>query len=415
MFEWTEEHQLVEKMMRSFFEKELVPLVDDMEEGKVLPYPVIRKLLETFGMTEAIRQGLQAKANRLRQSAEGGTSEDAGFVLAGGAGQDPAMTALLAKEASRISPGFFLSFGAQLGLCGMTLVTKGNADQLERFAIPVMTMEKVGAWGLTEPNSGSDAFALETIAEERGDHFVLNGSKAFITNAPYADIMVVYAKVAGARADKSRVYPFVVERGMQGLTTGAPMKKMGMKASPTGEIFLDDVMVPRENLLGSLESSSREQAKGILEGERTGAPAMCLGIIERCITDATRYAIQRKQFGKSIADFQLVQARIAKMYVHCENVRNLVFKQIWMQKKRKGTMRDACAGKYYCSEAAVEVALEAVQLMGGNGYMQEFAVERLMRDAELLRIGGGTSDIQLLNIAKDLLGKEGHEVSLGGR
>lgn len=415
MFEWTEEHQMIEKMMRSFFAQELAPHVEDLEDEAMLPYPIMRKLLDTFGMTEAVRGGLLKKAEKLRQrEATGGVAVTDTEDWSGGAAQDPAMTALLAKEAGRISPGFFLSFGAQMGLCGLTLVSKGNAEQLERFAIPVMTLEKVGAWGLTEPNSGSDAFSLQTVAEEKEDHFLLNGSKTFITNAPHADIMVVYAKVASARADKSRIYPFVVERGMKGLETGAPMKKMGMKGSPTGEIFMDDVIVPKTNLLGSLESSSREQAKGILEGERSGAPAMCLGIIERCIEDVTRYSIERKQFGKPIADFQLIQARIARMYVQYENVRNLVFKQIWMQKENKGTMRAACAGKYYCTEAAVDVALEAVQLMGGNGYMREYAVERLMRDAELLRIGGGTSDIQLLNIAKDILLQEGHEISLAG-
>lgn len=418
MFEWNEQQKMIEGVFRNFFENELAPHVTELEEEKMLPYPIMRKMLETFGMVGPLRKGLMKKAAKLReregQPAAVATQEDPAEDWAGGASTDPAISALLSKEASRVSPGFFLSVGAQLGLCGMTLVGKSNAEQLEKFAIPVMTMEKIGAWGLTEANSGSDAFSLQTVAKDNGDHFVINGSKTFITNAPYADIFVIYAKIDGARADKSRIFPFVLERGMKGLTTSKPMKKMGMLASPTGEIFLDDVIVPKANLLGSMESSSRDQAKGILEGERTGAPAMCLGIIERCLEDSIQYSLNRKQFGRPIADFQLIQARLAKMYVLYENVRNLVFKQVWMQANRKGNMKEACAGKYYCTEAAVEVALEAVQLMGGNGYMREYAVERLFRDAELLRIGGGTSDIQLLNIAKDIFREKNHEISLSG-
>lgn len=416
MFEWNEQHRMMEQALRAFFAAELAPHVEKLEEEEMLPFPIMRKMLETFGMVPAIQSGLKKRAAKLRARSGGVAvqeSEDDGD-FAGGMASDPAISAMLSKEAARISPGFFLTFGAQMGLCGLTLVAKGNADQIEKYAIPVMTCEKIGAWGLTEPNSGSDAFALQTVAKEQGDHFVLNGSKTFITNAPYADIMVVYAKIDGARGDKSRIFPFVVERGMKGLTTSKPMNKMGMRGSPTGEIFMDDVIVPKENMLGTLGESSRGQAKSILEGERSGAPAMCLGIIERCLEDSIKYSIQRKQFGRPIADFQLIQARIAKMYVHYENVRNLVFKQIYLQSERKGNMREACAAKYYCTEAAVEVALEAVQLMGGNGYMREYAVERLFRDAELLRIGGGTSDIQLLNIAKDLYRQENYDVALGG-
>lgn len=415
MFEWTEQHKMMEGMMRAFFAAELEPHVEALEEERMLPYPIIRKMLETFGTLGPIRKGLEKRAAKLRAKEGGGVAVSEGDDdWSGGANNDPSVAVILSKEAARVSPGFMLSFGAQMGLCGLTLVKKGNADQIERFAIPVMTMEKVGAWGLTEPNSGSDAFALQTVAKDMGDHFILNGSKTFITNAPYADIMVVYAKHDGARGDKSRIYPFVVERGMPGLTTSKPMKKMGMKASPTGEIFLDDVKVPKANLLGSLEQSSRDQAKSILQGERDGSAAACLGIIERCIDDCTKYALSRKQFGRPIADFQMIQARLAKMYVHYEAVKNFTFKQMWLSQNKQGTMRDACAAKYYCTEAAVEVALEAVQLMGGNGYMREYAVERLMRDAELFRIGGGTSDIQLLNIARDLFKNQGYEVSLSG-
>jgi alkylation response protein AidB-like acyl-CoA dehydrogenase len=206
-----------------------------------------------------------------------------------------------------------------------------------------------------------------------------------------------------------------MEKGTKGLSASKPMKKMGMRGSPTGEVFLDDVFVPKEQLLGETEEkSARDQAKEIFAGEHSGAPAMCWGIIERCLEDSIKYAIERKQWGRPIAEFQLIQEKIAKMYIHLENVRNLAFKQAWAQKHRKGSPEDGCAAKYYCANAAVEVGLDAIQLMGGYGYMQEYRVEMLMRDAKLISIGGGTDEIQILNIAKELFRKNNYEVTISG-
>jgi hypothetical protein len=247
---------------------------------------------------------------------------------------------------------------------------------------------------------------------------VLNGQKTFITNAPYADYFVVYAKIDRGqkdKRDKRYIFPFVMEKGTQGLAASKPMKKMGMRGSPTGEIFLDDVFVPKSQLLGETEeASSRDQAKDVFAGERSGAPAMCWGIIERCVEDSIKYAIERKQWGRSIAEFQLMQDKIAKMYVKLENVRNMAFKQAWTRKQKTGTIEDACAAKYYCANAAVEVALDAIQIMGGYGYIQEYHVEMLMRDAKLMCIGGGTDEIQILTIAKQLLKKYNFDVTISG-
>jgi alkylation response protein AidB-like acyl-CoA dehydrogenase len=206
-----------------------------------------------------------------------------------------------------------------------------------------------------------------------------------------------------------------MEKGTPGLSVSKPFKKMGMKSSPTGEVFLDDVFVPKSQLLGeSEEKSSRNQAKDIFAGERASAPSMCWGIIERCLEDSIKYAIERKQWDKSLAEFQLIQEKIAKMYVHLENTRNICFKMAWATKNRKATLEDMCAAKYYCANAAVEVALEAIQLMGGYGFMQEYHVEMLMRDAKLLCIGGGTDEIQLLTIAKQLFRKHDFEITISG-
>lgn len=323
---------------------------------------------------------------------------------------DPAIGNLVPWEMARVNPGFCLSFGAQMGLTGATILSKGTAEQVERWGIPVMTLQKIGAWGVTEPHSGSDAFAMRTVARPDGDHYVLDGSKIFITNAPHADVFVVYARIEGyggegndgGRRDKRNVHPFVVERGTAGLDLGPPMKKMGMKSSPTGEIFLSGVRVPKDHLLGGDPASSRDQVKEVFAGERTGTAPMAAGIIERCLEECIRYTTEREQWGRPIARFQLVQRKIADMYVAYNNVRNIIFQQIWQARKGKGTWKDACAAKLYCADTAVEVALDAIQVLGGYGYIQDFPVERLMRDAKLLTIGGGTSEIQALNLAKAL-------------
>jgi alkylation response protein AidB-like acyl-CoA dehydrogenase len=268
---------------------------------------------------------------------------------------------------------------------------------------------------MTEPGSGSDAFGLRTIARRDGDGFVLNGSKIFITNAPHADTFVVYARIdsEGDRADKRNVHPFVIERGTPGLELGAPMKKMGMKSSPTGEIFLTDVRVPKDQLLGGEPKGAREQVKDVFAGERTGSAPMAAGIIERCLEVAVKYTRERKQWGREIARFQLVQQKVANMYVAYNNTRNIVFQQIWQAKNGKSNWKDACAAKLYATEAAVQVALDAVQVLGGYGYIADFPVERLARDAKLLTIGGGTSEIQTVNLAKALYAEAGLAIDIG--
>jgi alkylation response protein AidB-like acyl-CoA dehydrogenase len=286
---------------------------------------------------------------------------------------------------------------------------KGTPRQRRRWALPLLTLEKIGAWAMTEPGAGSDAFGgMRTLARPDGDRYVLSGAKTFITNAPYADTFVVYAKIDrgdGAPLRERPFYAFVLERGMKGLATSAPMEKMGMHASPTGEVFLEDVHVTREHLLGEVEREpSRESARDVFHGERTAMAPMCLGIIERCLDDSVAYAKQRTTWDTPIADYQLVQEKLARMFMHRENVRNILFKDLWAQRKGiKVSMAEASSWKLYCARAATEVAMEAVQLMGGNGYMTEFHVEQLARDAKLLQIGGGTDEIQIVTIARNLL------------
>jgi acyl-CoA dehydrogenase len=316
------------------------------------------------------------------------------------------MEAIVAKELCRVSPGYYLSLGASLGLCGRAIMNKGTPEQKKKYGFPVTNFDKIGCWALTEPDSGSDAFALKTTARPDGDGYLLNGSKMFATNAPYADVFVVYARIVRTDADlkdKRKITPFVFERGLKGFTTSPPMKKMGMNASPTGAIYLDDLRLGKEHILGGEEKGERDSAKEVLFGERSGLSFMAWGIIERCLDDCLKYAIDRKQFGKSLAEFQLIQEKIAKIYILLENVKNLCFKQVWLQKNRKGAAEEFCASKCYASQAAVDAGLEAIQLMGGYGYMREYHVEMLMRDAKLLQIYEGTSQIQRVVIARNLL------------
>jgi alkylation response protein AidB-like acyl-CoA dehydrogenase len=302
-----------------------------------------------------------------------------------------------------------MAFGAWLGLAGGAIMAKGTPAQKKRWGLPVLKQEKIGAWGMTEPGAGSDAFgSMRTIARPDGDDFVINGQKTFITNAPYADVCVVYAKIDRGQdvpLAERPIHAFVVEKGTKGFEQGPPMRKMGMHASPTGELFLNDVRVPKDHLLGEDERElARDKAKDVFHGERTGMAPMTLGIVETCLEKSLAYSKERVTWGKPIAEYQLVQEKLARMFVHKQNIENLLFKQLWLQKTGGNmTQAEASATKLYCARAATEVAMEAVQIFGGNGYMREYHVEQLARDAKLLQIGGGTDEIQIINIARYLL------------
>lgn len=409
MFDFTEEQKTMRKMLRRWVEAELVPHVDALESEAMLPYEPMRKLLKTFGADDMARAAIAKLEKRAaagqESAATGDDNEDGG---GGGMMRDPGMGAIISIEFSRVSPGFSMAVGASLGLCGGAIMRRGTLAQKKRFALPVLTGEKIGAWAITEPGAGSDAFGgMTTVAKRVDGGYVLRGGKTFISNAPHADVFVIYAKMEhGELPLRQRpIHAFVLERGAKGMTLGKPMKKMGMWSSPTGEIFLDDAFVPADQLLGEREKEpSREGARDVFHGERTGMVPMCFGIIERCLEVSIAYAKERKTWDRTIGEYQLVQAKIARMFVHFQNVRNLLFKSLWMaQNKVPMTMGEASSMKAYCAPAATEVAMEAVQILGGNGYMREFRVEQLARDAKLLQIGGGTDEIQLVTCARALL------------
>ena len=288
-------------------------------------------------------------------------------------------------------------------------MSRGTPAQQERWALDLLTLDKIGAWAITEPNSGSDAFgSMTSTARRDGDEYVLNGSKTFITNGPHADTTVFICKLDGSPPEDRKVLPFVLDKGMPGFEQSKPLRKMGLHSSPTGQLFLTDVRVGRDRLLGETEdlpAGGRDAAKATFTMERTGVAAMALGIVDRCLELCLDYAKERVQFGKPIAEYQLIQLKLARMEVARVNLQNLVFRQIEMASAgRQMTLAEASACKLYGAQAAVEVALEAVQLFGGNGYMAEYEVEQLARDAKVLQIYAGTDEIQVGQIARSLLG-----------
>jgi alkylation response protein AidB-like acyl-CoA dehydrogenase len=303
------------------------------------------------------------------------------------------------------------ALGVSMGLTSAAIMSRGTIEQKERWALDLLTLDAVGAWAITEPNSGSDAFgSMQSTARRDGDEYVLNGSKTFITNGPYADTIVFICKLVGDEGEppeQRRVVSFVLERGMPGLEQSKPLRKMGLHSSPTGQLFLTDVRVGRDRLLGETEEApggGRDAAKATFTMERTGVAAMALGIVDRCLELSVQYAKDRVQFGKPIGEYQLIQLKLAKMEVARLNIQNLVFRQLEMAEAGLAmNLTEASACKLYAAQAAMDVALEAVQLFGGNGYMAEYEVEQLARDAKVLQIYAGTDEIQVSQIARSLL------------
>jgi alkylation response protein AidB-like acyl-CoA dehydrogenase len=401
MFRFSDEHEMVRGIIRKWAESKLAPKVDAFESGEP-PYELMRDLAKTFGIPAIV----QGAFDKLEERAKSGSGDGKEKISSMG---DPAISAIMSIELSRICPGFTLAFGASMGLAGGAIISRGTLEQKKRWGLPILTWEKIGAWGMTEPGAGSDAFrSMRTTAVPKDGGYVLNGQKTFITNAPYADIIVVYAKID--RGDDTAltdrpIQPFIVERGDRGMETSKPMRKMGMHSSPTGEVFLQDCFLPADRLLGAQEAAvGRASGRDVFHAERTGMAPMCVGIIERCLEISTDYAKQRVTWGKQISEYQLIQEKLARMYVHLENCKNMMFKQLTLTAQGTTmTPAEASAAKLYCARAATESALEAVQLLGGNGYMAEYRVEMLARDAKLLQIGGGTDEIQIINIARHLL------------
>ena len=408
MFEWNEEQEMVRQAVRQFVEKEIKPNLEELEHGDTPPYETLRKLYKTFGMDAMARAGFEKRLAPSDKPATDKAATDKAATERGGEGRgDGSMMILPIIEICRYCPGMVTAMGVSVGLTAAAIMSRGTEAQKRRWALDLLTLDKIGSWAITEPGSGSDAFgSMRSTARRDGDEYLLNASKTFITNGPYADTIVFICKLDEGNEPKDRkVLSFVLDRGMPGLEQSKPLRKMGLHSSPTGELFLSDVRVGRDRLIGETEDvPSRSGAKDTFSMERTGVAAMALGIVEQCLELSVQYAKDRVQFGRPIGEFQLIQLKLAKMEVARMNIQNMVFRQIEMGAAgRTTTFAEASACKLYAAQACMEVALEAVQLFGGNGYMAEFQVEQLCRDAKVLQIYAGTDEIQISQIARSLL------------
>ncbi|MBJ8348499.1 acyl-CoA dehydrogenase family protein [Antrihabitans sp. YC2-6] len=417
MYEWSETDLLIQDAIRQFVDAEVRPHVEALESGEMKPYPIIRKLFAAFGIDQMARESIEkmlAKEEEREAAGPDASGDSKKGKKQGGSllGGQEGMGLILVKELCAVSMGLCAAIGVSLGLGATTIMARGTLAQKKRWLPELATFEKVAAWALTEPDSGSDAFGgMKTYVRRDGEDYILNGQKTFITNGPDADVIVVYAKLdEGDGADKRnrKVLTFVLDSGMEGLTQPKAFKKMGMNSSPTGELFFDNVRVGKDRLLGETENheggDGRDSAKSGFVMERMGVAAMALGVIEECLRVCTAYAKNRKLWGQPISDFQLIQLKLAKMELARVQVQNMVFRGIDMARDGKTpSLAEASAVKWYTSEAATDVAMEAVQLLGGNGYMREYHVEQLARDAKSLMIYAGSNEVQITHVAKGLL------------
>jgi len=376
-FDLNEEQKLLQKTVRDFAEAELRPHSREWDEKQEFPREVFTHLgaLGLMGVCWPAEYG--------------------------GAGMSTLDWAIVMEELSRVDAGVALSLAAHHSLCSGHIALAGSEAQKQKFLAPLARGEKVGCWGLTEPGAGSDAGGTRTTAVRDGDGFVLNGSKTFITNGRVADMAVVMAVTDKAKGKKG-ISAFVVERGTPGFRSGKKEDKLGVRSSDTSELVFEDCRVGAANLLGQ-EGMGFVDTLRILDRGRIGIAAWSVGIAQASLEASMRYARERKQFGHMIADFQAIQFKVAEMATRVGAARLLVHRAADLRDKGREHTAESSMAKLFAGETAVEVALEAVQIHGGYGYLKDYPVERYLRDSKLGTIGEGTSEVQKLVIARELL------------
>lgn len=402
MLRWTEEQLMYRRAVRRFVETVIAPQREALEFEGLPPYDILRQFYKEFGVAEGALERFEA-------SLSGGPKPPT----------HAAEKLIPLIEFSRYCPGVAVALGTSIDLTAASILRAGNPEQKKRWARDLLTLDKIGAWAITEPESGSDAFgSMRSTARPVDGGWLLNGSKTFITNAPYADTLVFICKLDDGTDVPSRKRPiltFVLDRGMAGLTQSKPLRKMGQHSSPTGELLLEDVFVEEDRLLRAPERSDADKgnsgAKTAFTMERASIAATALGIVERCLELCVEYARTRVQFGRPIGDYQLIQLKLAKMEVARLNIEHLLLQYMSMADEGvRPSLAEASAFKLYAAQAAMEVTIEAVQVFGGNGYMAENHVEQLCRDAKVLQIYGGTDEIQVRTIARDLMSRQPERV-----
>ncbi len=375
-FDLTQEQQMVRKMIREFADEVVAPGAIERDKTKAFPKEIFKQLAD-MGM-----MGLPF-------------SEEYG-----GAGADTVSFAIVTEELSRACASTGITYSAHISLGGAPLNLFGTEEQKQKYLVPICTGESFGAFGLTEPNAGSDAGGTLTTAKEDGNDFIVNGNKVFITNASYAKHLALTA-ITDVKDGNKEISAIIVPTDAEGFSVIDNYEKMGLNASNTTELVLENVRVPQENLLGERGNGFR-QFLVTLDGGRIGIGAMAVGIAQAAFDRALRYSKERKQFGKTLSEFQVTQFKLADMAMKIELARNMVHKAAWLKDQGRAFGKEASMCKLYASEIAMQVADQAVQIHGGYGYMKEYEVERFMRDAKLLEIGEGTSEVQRMVIARHI-------------
>lgn len=382
MREFTDEQDMLRKTIAHFAEKEVAPLAYELDRDERFPSESVKKLaaMGVLGITTPAAYG----------GAEAGYTE----------------MCIVTEELARFCASTSATYGAHADLCIDNIRRNANEQQKRKYLPPLCDGRLIGGLAMTEPSAGSDVMSMNLRAERKGDDFILNGTKIFITNGPVGDVFVIYAKTAPEKKVHG-VSAFIVEKDFSGFERGKKFEKMGWRGSPTGELVFDNCRVPAENLLGAENRGAMVLMSG-LNTERIILGAMSLGISRGAYECALKYAKERVQFGKPIAAFQLIQAKLADMAMEIELSHLITYKGAAMADE--GLHRElnlvAAYAKLYTSEVAMRVTTEAVQILGGYGYIKEFPVERMMRDAKLQTIGGGTSEIQRMIIAREILKDE---------
>ena len=376
-FELTKEQVLLQEMARSFAEKEIKPVVMKYDESQEFPYEIMRKL------------------------------GDLGFLGVifpeeyGGAGFGYLEYITIIEEIAKIDPSVGLSIAAHNSLCSNHIFMFGNEEQKRKYIPGLASGKKIGAWALTEPTSGSDAGGMLTTATRDGDHYVLNGSKNFITHGSVGDVTVVMALTDKSKGKKG-ISALIVENDTPGFIISKKENKLGMRCCDTSALAFDNCRVPAENLMDK-EGSGFSQALAVLDGGRISIASLALGIAQGAFEASVKYSKERKQFGKPIGEFQAIQWKIADMATQIEAARLLTYRAGYLKNSGKDVTLESSMAKYFASEVAVMATNEAVQIHGGYGFIKDFPVEKFYRDVKLVTIGEGTTEVQKMVIARELL------------
>ncbi len=375
-FELTEDQQMIRDSVRDFAGRHIAPDVKERDASKEFPHQLVQQLAD---------QGLMGMVHEEKY---------------GGGGVSNVSFCLMLEEIARWDASLALTVASHTSLASGHIALAGNEVQKEKYLSQLASGEKLGAWCLTEPGSGSDASGMKTTAVKKGDKWIINGSKIFITQGSVGGIYVVLAKTDSEKGTKG-ISAFIVEREREAVSPGNKMEKLGMNSSDTTEVYFENVEVPEENLLGE-EGRGFIDTMRVLDGGRIGIGALSVGIARGCLEESLKYSQERKQFDSPIGDFQSIENKLANMATEIDAARFLVHRAASLKDQGKPFTKEASMGKLFASELAVRAADEAVQIHGGYGYIKEYHVERFLRDAKLMTIGEGTSEVQRMIISREL-------------